>query len=204
MGALYNIIAYSLGNLFLGILLTFIGIALMFVLIRLWYAKCRYTAASYLVGGVLFVFLSFQAILLCGAVTIKSYCNNIETSIDEWTNDISETAQLTQEDSQMILERINSEWPLVGYYIGGANFEGHTPATIAKAMTDKLRSYMNRFIFRRIGWSLLFAIIGAVIVIKTISADSSRSGARRPARASYRSRSSRPSVGHTDRRRIRR
>ena len=31
MGALSSIIAYSLGNLFLGILLTFIGIALMFV-----------------------------------------------------------------------------------------------------------------------------------------------------------------------------
>ena len=67
------------------------------------------------------------------------------------------------------LNQISETWPLVGYYVNMADFEGHTPATIAKAMADELRSVMNWFILRRIGWSLLFVFIGAVAIIKSIS-----------------------------------
>lgn len=169
MGALINIFMYSIGSIFLGILLTVLGIVLMFVLIRLWWKKGNFTPMSFLVGAVLFFFLSFQSILLCGAVTIKSYCDDVEYAINRMVAPIPENTIFTQEDSQALLDEISMEWPLVGYYVNLADFEGHTPSTIASAMSDELRSYMNYFILRRIGWSLLFVIIGAVIVIKTIS-----------------------------------
>ena len=70
MGALFQIIAYSLGNLFLGVILTIVGVALMFILIQSWRSDSTYTPLSYITGGILFLFLSFQAVLLCGAVTI--------------------------------------------------------------------------------------------------------------------------------------
>lgn len=59
MGALFQIIAYSLGNLFLGVILTIVGVALMFVLIQSWRSNCTYTPLSYITGGILFLFLSF-------------------------------------------------------------------------------------------------------------------------------------------------
>lgn len=46
MGALFQIIAYSLGNLFLGVILTIVGVVLMFVLIQSWRSNCTYTPLS--------------------------------------------------------------------------------------------------------------------------------------------------------------
>lgn len=169
MGALINIFMYSTGSIFLGILLTVLGIVLMFVLIRLWWKKGNFTPMSFLVGVILFFFLSFQSILLCGAVTIKSYCDDVEYAINRMVEHVPNDVTFTQEDSQVLLDEISKEWPLVGYYVNLADFQGHTSVTIAPAMADELRSFMNYFILRRIGWCLLFVIIGAVIVIKTIS-----------------------------------
>ena len=82
--------------------------------------------------------------------------------------------QFDQEASQNVLERITEEWPLVGYFVGGADFTGHTSESLGPAMAEELRSFMNYFILRRIGWSLLFIICGAVIVIKSMERVSRR------------------------------
>ena len=58
MGVLFHIIRYSIGNLFLGVLLTVAGILLMFVLIRSWRRDSTFTPVSYIVGVILFFFLS--------------------------------------------------------------------------------------------------------------------------------------------------
>lgn len=168
MGALYNIISYSLGNLFIGILLTVIGVAIMFFLIKSWFSNSTFTPISYITGAILFFFLSFQAVLLCGAITIKSYCSNVEITINGWVKDIPSEIRFDQKNSQQILNRIQEEWPLVGYFVGSADFTGHTPIDIAQSMTQELRSFMNGYILRRIGWSLLFVVSGAFIVIKTM------------------------------------
>ena len=168
MGALYTIISYSLGNLFLGVLLTIVGVGLMFFLIRSWFSNSSFTPFSYIIGFVLFLFLSFQAVLLCGAVTIKSYGDEVEVAINEWVRNLPDDVRFNKASSQQVLEQIQQEWPLVGYFVGGADFTGHTPVDIAHAMTEELHSFMNGFILRRIGWSLLFVVVGAFIVIKTM------------------------------------
>lgn len=175
MGALFQIVTYSLGNLFLGIILTILGVVCMFFLIQSWRSNCTYTPLSYITGGILFLFLSFQAVLLCGAVTIKSYTDDVEYAINEWVADVPSDVQFDQDASQNVLERITQEWPLVGYFVGSADFTGHTSDSIAPAMAEELRSFMNYFILRRIGWSLLFIICGAVIVIKSMERVSRRS-----------------------------
>lgn len=174
MGALSQIVAYSIGNLFLGILLTVVGVVLLFVLIQSWYRNSTFTPISYVMGGILFLFLSFQSILLCGAVTIKSYSGDVEDAINNWVANVPSDIQFNQEESQHVLEQITEEWPLVGYFVGGADFTGHTSATIAQAMSEELRSFMNYFILRRIGWSLFFIVCGAVIVIKSMERVSRR------------------------------
>ena len=169
MNALFNILTYSMGSLLLGIILTIAGIGLMFVFVKLWWKVDTFTPMSFICGFILFFFLAFQSVLFCGAVTIKSYCDDIEIAINQIVDKIPLNNRFSQEDSQLILNQISETWPVVGYYVNMADFEGHTPATIAKAMADELRSVMNWFILRRIGWSLLFVFIGAVAIIKSIS-----------------------------------
>lgn len=179
MGALINIFYHSIGSMLVGVLLTIIGIILMYVLIRLWWRNATFSVPSILVGVILFFFLSFQSILLCGAITIKSYSDDVEIYIDEIVRNVPRSEHFSIEDSQYILDCISEEWPLVGYYVNLADFHGHTSDTIAEAMVDELRSYMNWFIFRRICWSLLFVIVAAIIVIKTISIRNNRDRSRR-------------------------
>lgn len=169
MGALVNILSYSLGSIFCGILLTVVCMLLMFLLVKSWWKDAMLTPATYVSGAVLFFFLCFQSVLLCGAFTIKSYCSDVEDAINKLVEDLPEDMVFTCNDSQMILDNISQEWPLMGYYVNMADFRGHTPADIAKSMTDELNSFMNKFILRRLGWSLLFVIVGAFIAIKTIS-----------------------------------
>lgn len=168
MGALFNIIYYSISNLFFGILLTAIGISLMFFLIQCWFSNSKFTPICYIIGGILFFFLSFQAVLLCGAITIKSYCEDIEIVINNRVKDIPSHVQLDQESSQQMLDQIAKEWPLIENFLGGVDLTGHTSATIAQSITKEIRSFMNSFILRRIGWSLLFVVGSAIIVIKTM------------------------------------
>lgn len=186
MGALFNIINYSIGNLFLGVFITILGVALMFFLIKSWFNHKTFTTLSFIIGAILFVFLSFQSILLCGAVTIKTYTDEVEKNISEWVKNIPPSKEFDKEDSQIIMNGIMEEWPLVGYFVDTADFTGHTSLNIAPSMADAIREYMNWFILRRVLWSLFFTITGAVIVIKSMEGNSSR---RR--RSSYSSSSSR-------------
>lgn len=183
MGALVNILMYSIGSLLLGVFLTIVGIVLMFVLIRSWWRNSTFTPMSFVVGGILFFFLAYQAVLICGAVTIKSYCDDVEMAINGMVANIPDDVPFSTEDSQVILDQISEEWPLVGYYVNMADFRGQTSATIGSAMADELRSYMNWFILRRVCWSLAFVVIGAIIVIKTITVHNNqlrRSSGRTP------------------------
>ena len=126
MGALMNIFYHSLGSMLVGVVLTIIGIILMYVLIRLWWRNSTFSIASIAVGIILFFFLSFQSILLCGAITIKSYCDDVEFYVNKLVQDIPSTQAFSTEDSQVILDHISEEWPLVGYYVNMADFQGHT------------------------------------------------------------------------------
>ena len=186
MGVLFTIIFHSIGNLFWGILLTLLGIFLLYFLIRSWFVHRTFTPLSFIVGGILFLFLAFQSVLLCGAITIKSYSEDVKRAIDVWVQDIPESVQFTQQDSQVILDNISEEWPLVGYFVNMADFSGPTSANIAEAMTDELCSYMNWFIFRRVAWSVLFVLLGTAGVIWSMDYEQQRSSGRRStSRGSY-------------------
>lgn len=168
MEILFSIMSRSVGNLFLGILLTVIGIILLFFLIQSWFSNSTFTPISYITGAILFFLLSFQVVLLCGAITTKSYCNDVEVTINDWVKNIPNDRQFDKESSQQNLNQITEDWPLVGHFIGETDFSEHTPTNIAQSMTEKIHSFMNKFILRRIGWSLLFVVSAAFIVIKTM------------------------------------
>lgn len=165
---IFSILFNSIGNLIWGVLLTVVGIALMFLIIKSWRKDAEFSPASYLVGIVLFFFLAFQSILMCGAITIKSGADEILSYINRMVEDIPEGIPFSTSNSQQILDNICDEYPIVGEYVDWADFEGHDSSDIADAMVEELNSFLNWYILRRIGWSVLFVVIGAVAVIKSM------------------------------------
>lgn len=169
MEALFNILAHSLGSIFLGIFIAIAGVVLMFFIIHSWWRNSNFTPLSFLVAFILFCLLSCQAILICGAITIKGYGDNVERTVNELASQMPSDMQLSSEDAQVLLDQVSNEFPIVGYYVSRVESWGNTPSTIAMSLVDALHRYLNWFILRRIGWCLLFIICGAVAVISTIS-----------------------------------
>lgn len=169
MGALFNILTHSLGSIFLGIFIAVAGVTLMFFIIHSWWRNSNFTPLSFLVAFILFCLLSYQAVLICGAMTIKGYGDDVEHTINELASQVPSDMQFSSEDAQVLLDQVSNEFPIVGYYVNRVESWGNTPSTIAKSLVDALHRYLNWFILRRIGWCLLFIICGAVAVINTIS-----------------------------------
>ena len=170
MISLFEILQYSVGSLFWGILWTLLGMALLFFLIKGFYPKSVFTPISLVTGVVLFFFLAFQSILICGAVKVKSLSAELETSIDGYIPNSWKQygKEVTAADSQQIVENLGVDYALFSHYINWADFEGHSADKVASAMVEEFNSFLNAFIWRRVGWSLFFVLLGTFMVIRTL------------------------------------
>lgn len=184
MGAFFNILLHSIGSLFIGLLITFLAMALMLFIIKSWYKTRQYTALSFIVGGIFFLILAYHAVIICGAITIKGYGDDVEYRIHSLVDDLPDGYVFTQSETQQVLNRLSDQLPLVGYYANMADFSGHTPADLAESMNDKLQSFMNEYIIEHLLWILGFTILGAFCIIKTMERGKTGVGKRKRTMAS--------------------
>lgn len=170
MWALLNILRYSAGSIIWGILLSIFCLALFVLLIKGWYKDASFSPISYLVGCVLFLFLAFQCILIIGSIKIIETSDYYETQISRIVEYmLPQTDMVSARQSDDIIKELIEEYPLLRYYISGGEFAGFTPAQLPHAIVSELRVFMRWYIFRRILWSVGFVIVGAIIVIKSLS-----------------------------------
>ena len=170
MWALYDILNYSFSSVIWGLLIAIACMALFVFLIKGWYKDATFSPVSYIVGAILFIFLSFQCVLIVGSLKIISMTDDYEqriTSIVESVYSPSDMVSMPQASD--VIDTIIDEFPILEYYIGGGEFSGFTAAQLPHAMADELRSFMRWYIFRRILWCLGFVIVGAICVIKSLS-----------------------------------
>ena len=89
MKAFFDIISFSTGCLFWGILIGIICMVLFFLLIKGWYKHAEASPATYLVGGILFILLSIQCTMIAGAIKIINttdyYEEQLERIVEEST-----------------------------------------------------------------------------------------------------------------------
>ena len=167
---LFDILRYSFSSMIWGILIAVACMALFVFLIKGWYKDATFSPISYAVGATLFLFLSFQCILVVGSLKIISMTDEYEqriTSIVESAYSPSDMVSMPQASD--VIDTIIEEFPILEYYIGGGEFSGFTAEQLPHAMADELRSFMRWYIFRRILWCLGFVIVGAICVIRSMS-----------------------------------
>ena len=167
---LFDILRYSFSSMIWGILIAVACMALFVFLIKGWYKDATFSPISYVVGAFLFLFLSFQCILIVGSLKIISMTDEYEqriTNIVESAYSPSDMVSMPQASD--VIDTIIDEFPILEYYIGGGEFSGFTAEQLPHAIADELRSFMRWYIFRRILWCLGFVIVGAICVIKSLS-----------------------------------
>ena len=167
---LFDILRYSFSSMIWGILIAVACMTLFVFLIKGWYKDATFSTISYVVGAILFMFLSFQCVLIVGSLKILDTTDYYEmeiTRIVDSTYDSVDEVSMGQADE--IIQVIIDRFPLLQYYISGGEFSGFTAKELPHAIADELRSFMRWYIFRRILWCLGFVIVGAVCVIRSLS-----------------------------------
>ena len=173
--------------------------ALFIFLIKGWYKDATFSPVSYVIGTILFLFLSFQCIMRVGSLKILDTTDFYESEISEIVNHgDNNTNIIPTEQAGEVIQMIIDRFPLLHHYIGGGEFTGFTAIELPHAIADELRSFMHWYIFRRILWCLGFVIVGAICVIKSLSSN------RTPLRSLRQSERPSKQYAQIERRRIRR
>lgn len=170
MWALFDILRYSFSSVIWGILIAIVCMTLFVILIKGWYKDATFSPISYIIGAVLFLFLSFQCILIIGSLKIIDTTDYYETEISRIVDSAyDKTDEVTMGQADEIIRVIIDRFPLLHYYISGGEFSGFTAKELPHAIADELRSFMRWYIFRRVLWCLGFVLIGAVCVIRSLT-----------------------------------
>lgn len=166
---LFEILRYSFSSVIWGVLIAISCMALFVFLIKGWYKDATFSPVSYLVGAVLFLFLSFQCVLIVGSLKIISMTDDYEQQITSLVQSYSPEDEVSQAQASEVIDEIIGEFPILEYYIGGGEFSGYTASQLPAAMVQELRSFMRWYIFRRILWCLGFVAVGAFLVIRFLT-----------------------------------
>lgn len=166
---LFEILRYSFSSVIWGVLIAISCMALFVFLIKGWYKDATFSPVSYLVGAVLFLFLSFQCVLIVGSLKIISMTDDYEQQITALVQSYSPEDEVSQAQASEVIDAIINEFPILEYYISGGEFSGYTASQLPAAIAQELRSFMRWYIFRRILWCLGFVTVGAFLVIRSLS-----------------------------------
>lgn len=149
----------------------------------------RVTPLSAVAGGVLAVFLWFQATLFCGGLYARGYVSDVEQTLDIAAGGMENMALAAGQDGEgsgWISRKFSRLVPLEGIVAGGAS---------VRSAADGIRSGVNAFLWRRAGWMALACVLTAAVAAL---AGAPMYGGR-PGRAGYRRGGGRPVAVRTGR-----
>lgn len=214
IGTFIDILLYSFGSLFWGILIGLACLLVFYLLVKGWWKDAKFSPFTYLTGGVLGLLLIFQCTLICGSLAIMNKADEFESLVTQVVQQMADTGYASlsdvvdEQESQEVMDQLVENHPILGNYVDWADFSGHTLAELPASMTETLKSYLKRYIVRRLLWSLAFVVVAAVIVNYTITKQRNgyvhnRHGSGRLAADRARKRSSRPMRSNIRRNRYR-
>ena len=154
--------AYS--SIWYGILVAVIVVAaLFFIIAAMQGGNKRFSPLTYILGIALTAFLSFQFTFMIGAIMFKSDCNDITSIINDFVPNSALTNGIGEIRSN--LKQLAKEEPFIKNFIDVDAIDDSLPdGAIGDAILNKVHSYLNWYIVRRILWSLLACgIIGTLM-----------------------------------------
>lgn len=166
---LWNIIQYSVGSLFWGILISILCMALFMFIIKGWWKDAMFSIWSYVIGAILFLLLAFQCTMIVGSLKIIDTTDEYENFFTEIIEEVYEGwEEVPTKDADIVIKKAIAEYPLLEYYIGGGEFTGYNAKQLPAAIAEELRSFMWKYIGRRLLWCLGFVVVAGVLGIITL------------------------------------
>lgn len=169
---IFSTFTSSITAILWGLLLAIIVTVAVFFLVRAWYSTSRrFSVISYLVGLILFIFLTFQFTGLVCAVKLKGVLSEISATINTNINNIDSTTNISREDINNILVKTIRSIPLASSIVSPEDVRSCNSKNLGEAVTNKINTDCNWFIVRRIVWTLLFVILALFGIGKTMGGE---------------------------------
>lgn len=145
----------SLGSLVWGIVISLLCMALFVFIITSWWKDALFTVWSYVIGVVLFLLLAVQCTLIVGSLKVLDTVDVYEGYVTEMVDKCYEGyEEVTIGESDQLVKKLIDEYPLLEYYISGGELEGYDAREFPAALAGEMRSFMHKYIFRRLMWCL--------------------------------------------------
>lgn len=159
----YSLFTTAFSSIFYGVIVTVVIMALIYVLLKSLSKGIVQTPVFFVTGVVLAILLTIQFSLMIGAIQAKDAVDSAKI----YLNQLLENAYGTvgAQDSQKILDAVTDEYPIIGSYIGVANFSGNDVTQLSETMHETMTTYLNSYIWHRVWWILGIIAIACVIVM---------------------------------------
>ena len=163
MATFLSLLGTGVSCIFYGIIATAVIMIFLYVLLKCIGRGIVRTIPFYLTGFVLFILVWIQMSLMIGAMEVEDKVDAVEVRIEQIMENFYGTLSAT--DSQLLLDRLNEEFPLMSLYVDTANFSGNNALTIASSMKEALEDYLDSYIWHRVFWSVGIIFIACFIAI---------------------------------------
>lgn len=159
----FSLISTAISCVFYGLVVTAVIMAILYVILKSISRNIVHTPVFFITGIVLAVLLLIQTSLMIGAIQAKDAADSAEIYLSQLLEDSYGT--VGAQDSQRILDAITEEFPIIGTYIGLANFSGHDVSELSSSMHETMIEFLNSYIWHRVWWIGGVVLVACLIVI---------------------------------------
>lgn len=117
----------------------------------------------YITGCVMAALLVIQLSLMIGAMQAKEAADSAQLYMNQLLENNS--GVVTANESQQILDAVIEHFPIIGCFIGLADFSGNDVSELSDLIHDTMISFLNSYIWYRFFWILCIVIISCIIVV---------------------------------------
>lgn len=157
-----SLLTTAISSIIYGIVFTAVVMALLYFLLKTIGRGIVQTIVFYITGVVLALLLIIQFSLLCGAYQAKDAADSAEIYLEQLLEGHEGT--IGAQESQHILDSIIEEYPIIGSFIGVANFSGQEFSDLAETMHETMIGFLNSYIWHRVWW-IFGSIIAACLIV---------------------------------------
>lgn len=164
------IAGHIISSIFWGIVIALAVMGLAVLIIKAIAPNRSMTPLSWIAALIMAVMVCIQSTLMVGAIKAKSIVADIEDTV----NTVAEEAdEFSAEESPTlnIQEKINAvkeKYPYIKQFADTSKLSTANAEDTAANIHDAAQHFLNWYIVRRVGWGLLFVVIGALIIMKTL------------------------------------
>lgn len=148
---------------FYGLALTVAVMAVLYLLLRSFSKSIVRTPIFFVIGVILAMLLLVNCTMLVGAIQAKGLADSAEMLLNQLVCGMS--GMVNVRDSQLAMDAVTEELPLLGVFVNLADFSGVETSEIPAAMHQAIVDYLNSYIWRRVGWIAGFIVVACLLAM---------------------------------------